>query len=52
MQLPLKYNYISGKMKWKMWIAFTKMHFNGPDFKESRKSDCFQKCFYGKQNKK
>ena len=27
-------------MKWKMQVAFTKMQFNGPDKKESRKSGC------------
>ena len=31
-----------------MSVAFTIMQFYGPDFKESRKSDCFWKCFYGK----
>ena len=38
--LTLKYNYTSGKIKQKMSVAFTKMQFNGPDKKESRKSGC------------
>ena len=39
-RLILKYNYTSGKMKQKIQAAFTKMQFNGPDKKQSRKSGC------------
>ena len=52
MWLPLKYNYISGKMKWRISGAFTIMQFYGPDKKESRKSDSFKNAFMVKQNEK
>ena len=38
--LVLKYNYSSGKIKQKIQVYFTKMQFNGPDKKDSRKSGC------------
>ena len=34
-------------MKQKMLVAFTKMQFNGPDKKESRKSGCHFNMPYG-----
>ena len=47
--LSLKYNYTSCKMKWTMQVAVTKMKFNGPDIKESRKKCLWLKyAFYGK----
>ena len=52
MRLPLKYNYSSGKMKWKMPDVFTKMQFNGPDKEESRKVIVSKTAFMVKQNEK
>ena len=46
-RLPLKYNYCSGKMKWKMSVAFTKIQFNGQTKRGQERVVVTKICFHG-----